>query len=267
MTRLHAARLQLAYDRRVVIDDLDLEIPDGRITVLCGPNACGKSTLLRALARLLAPRSGRVVLDGQAIASLPTKVVARRMGLLPQDPSAPDGLTVADLVARGRFPHQRWLQQWSATDAAAVDRALELTATVTLRHRPLEELSGGQRQRAWIAMALAQETPIMLLDEPTTFLDMAHRVEVLDLLADLNQRDGRTIVMVLHDLNEAARYAHHMVAMLDGRIEAAGAPADVVTPEIVERVFGLPVTVVPDPVAGTPLCVPLRRDAAQVLAL
>ncbi len=267
MSRLHAARLHLAYDRRVVVSDLDLEIPDGRITVLCGPNACGKTTLLRALARLLAPRSGSVVLDGQAIATLPTKEVARRMGLLPQDPSAPEGLTVGDLVARGRFPHQRWLQQWSAADAEAVDRALELTATASLRDRRLEELSGGQRQRAWIAMALAQETPIMLLDEPTTFLDMAHRVEVLDLLADLNERDGRTVVMVLHDLNEAARYAHHMVAMRDGCIEAAGPPADVVTPAIVGRVFGLPVTVLADPVSGTPLCVPQGRHAAQVVAL
>ncbi len=260
--RLRAAELQLAYDGEPVVHDLSLEIPAGRITVICGPNACGKSTLLRALARLLKPRGGAVYLDGQEIRRLPTKQVALRLGLLPQSATAPDGLTVEDLVGRGRFPHQRWFQQWTHEDELAVEQALALTGTVDLRHRPVDELSGGQRQRAWVAMALAQDTPIMLLDEPTTFLDLAHQGEVLDLLAELNQDQGRTIVMVLHDVNQACRYAHHVVAMRDGRIHVQGPPAEVITADAVREVFGLDAIVMDDPVTGTPLVVPIPRGAA-----
>ncbi|MGH9153617.1 MAG: ABC transporter ATP-binding protein [Acidimicrobiales bacterium] len=257
--RLRAEAVRLAYDDLTVVRDLSVAIPPGKITVIVGPNACGKSTLLRALARLLRPKAGTVYLDGHAIGKLPTREVATRLGILPQSPIAPEGLTVADLVARGRSPHQRWLQQWSADDESAVTQALEATSTLELATRPVDELSGGQRQRAWIAMALAQGTPIMLLDEPTTFLDLAHQVEVLDLLARLNREDGRTVVAVLHDLNQACRYAHHLVAMVDGAIAAEGPPAEVVTEDLVERVFGLAVRVVPDPVAGTPLVVPAGR--------
>lgn len=257
MTRLSAQHLTLAYDADPVVCDLSLDVPDRQVTVICGPNACGKSTLLRALTRLLKPLGGAVLLDGQAIARLPTKQVAVRLGLLPQSPSAPEGLTVEDLVGRGRFPHQRWLQQWTAEDETAVERALALTRTDALRHRPVDELSGGQRQRAWVAMALAQDTPMLLLDEPTTFLDLAHQVEVLDLLADLNEHHDRTIVMVLHDLNEACRYAHHLVAMRQGRIHTQGTPAQVLTVDVVREVFGLDVKIIDDPVTGTPLCVPI----------
>jgi len=257
--RLRAEGLRLAYDERIVVHDLSMAIPPGRVSVVVGPNACGKSTLLRALARLLKPKAGAVYLDGHAIAKLPTREVATRLGILPQSPIAPEGLTVADLVARGRNPHQRWFQQWSAEDEAAVAAALDATDTAQLATRPVDELSGGQRQRAWIAMALAQGTPIMLLDEPTTFLDLAHQVEVLDLLARLNRDEGRTIVLVLHDLNQACRYAHHLVAMVEGAIATEGRPTDVVTEELVERVFGLAVRIVPDPVAGTPLVVPAGR--------
>jgi iron complex transport system ATP-binding protein len=265
MTSLRATDLRLAYDGDPVVDGLSLEIPDGQVTVICGPNACGKSTLLRALARLLKPQRGAVHLDGQAIAAMSTRQVALRLGLLPQAPSAPEGLTVADLVGRGRFPHQSWFQHWTPDDEAAVERALALTHTDVLRHRPVDELSGGQRQRAWVAMALAQDTPILLLDEPTTFLDLAHQVEVLDLLAKLNEEQGRTVVMVLHDLNEASRYAHHVVAMHAGRIVAQGPPAEVVTVDMVREVFGLDATVIDDPVTGTPLVVPIglhHRTAA-----
>lgn len=265
--RLRAEGVRLAYDDRTVVHDLSVAIPPGRITVIVGPNACGKSTLLRALARLLKPKAGTVYLDGQAIGKLPTREVATRLGILPQSPIAPEGLTVADLVARGRNPHQRWLQQWSADDESAVAQALEATATLELAARPVDELSGGQRQRAWIAMALAQGTPIMLLDEPTTFLDLAHQVEVLDLLAHLNRDEGRTVVLVLHDLNQACRYAHHLIAMVDGAVAAEGPPAEVVTEAMVERVFGLAVRILADPVAGTPLVVPAghphRMDTAS----
>jgi len=249
--------LRLAYDAKVVVDGLSLAIPVGKITVIVGANACGKSTLLRALARLLKPKAGTVHLDGESIFRLPTRDVAIKVGILPQSPIAPEGLTVGDLVARGRYPHQRWFRQWSPEDEAAVSSALEATGTTDLANRPVDELSGGQRQRAWIAMALAQGTPIMLLDEPTTFLDMAHQVEVLDLLATLNATDGRTVVIVLHDLNQACRYAHHLVAMAGGTIVAEGAPADIVSEELVAKVFGLDCRVVPDPVAGTPMIIPI----------
>lgn len=262
VNKLRTESLQLGYDGEAVVHGLDLEIRHGKITVICGANACGKSTLLRGMARLLKPRHGTVYLDGQSIARLPTKQVALRLGLLPQTPSAPEGLTVEDLVGRGRFPHQKWFQQWTKDDEQAVETALNLTGTAELRYRPVDELSGGQRQRAWVAMALAQETSILLLDEPTTFLDLAHQVEVLDLLAELNRTQGRTIVMVLHDLNEACRYAHHIVAMREGRIHAEGPPQDVVNASLVSEVFGVEAKIIEDPLSGTPLCIPVSKYRA-----
>ena len=255
--RLSCDDLRLAYDDRLVVDNLSLAIPPGKVSVIVGPNACGKSTLLRALARLLKPKAGAVHLDGHHIYKMPTKEVATRLGILPQSPIAPEGLTVADLVARGRYPHQRWFQQWSDEDEAVVVASLRATATTELADRPVDELSGGQRQRAWIAMALAQGTPIMLLDEPTTFLDLAHQVEVLDLLAGLNANEARTVVLVLHDLNHACRYAHHLVAMADGEIVAEGPPSEIVTENLVQQVFGLATRIIADPVTGTPLVVPI----------
>ncbi|HEY8523809.1 MAG TPA: ABC transporter ATP-binding protein [Acidimicrobiales bacterium] len=254
---LAAENVSLAYDDRVIVDGLSVTIPTGKFTVVVGANACGKSTLLRGLARLLRPQAGTVLLDGHDIHRLPTREVARRLGMLPQQPIAPEGITVADLVGRGRHPHQRWFRQWSPADEKAVQEALEATGTADLADRPVDELSGGQRQRAWIALALAQGTDLMLLDEPTTFLDLAHQIEVLDLLADLNRREERTIVAVLHDLNLACRYAHHLVAMCDGAIVAEGPPREVVNAELVAEVFGLECLVVPDPVTDTPLIVPL----------
>ncbi|MBC7552248.1 MAG: ABC transporter ATP-binding protein [Cellulomonas sp.] len=251
--------LTLAYGDRLIVDALDLEIAPGRVTVVVGPNASGKSTLLRGLARLLRPRRGAVLLDGRAISARPTREVARILGILPQQPSAPDGVTVRDLIGRGRYPHQRLLQRSVADDDAAVARAMALTATLDLADRPLDELSGGQRQRVWIAMALAQETDILLLDEPTTFLDIAHQVEVLDLLAELNRSRSTTVVMVLHDLNLAARYADVLVVMADGQVVAAGAPGDVLDAETVRRAFGLECVVMTDPVSGTPMVIPVGR--------
>ncbi len=258
MQTLTTRQLALAYDGKMIVDSLDLEIPPGQITALVGPNGCGKSTLLRGLSRLLKPRGGAVLLDGKAVQSLSTKELAKQIGVLPQNPAAPDGLTVYELVAQGRYPHQSWFQQWSAQDEQVVQEALEMTSTAEFADRPLETLSGGQRQRAWIAMALAQQTEILLLDEPTTFLDLAYQLEVLDLLHDLNER-GHTIVMVLHDLNQACRYAHNVVAMREGRIVAQGPPAAVVTEELVARVFGLECRMTVDPVSGAPLCVPIGR--------
>ncbi|WP_405782152.1 ABC transporter ATP-binding protein [Streptomyces sp. NBC_01378] len=256
MTRLSTSALTLAYEDRTVVHDLDLAVPDGRVTVIVGPNACGKSTTLRALGRLLKPRSGSVLLDGEALTRLPTKKIAQQIGLLPQTPVAPEAITVADLVARGRQPHQHWWQQWSDADERAVTEAMERTDVAALADRSVDELSGGQRQRVWIAMALAQETELLLLDEPTTYLDIAHQVEVLDLVRQLNHDKGRTVVLVLHDLNQAARYADHLVAMKSGRIVAEGPPAEVVTADLVREVFGLDCVVVPDPVTGSPLIVP-----------
>ncbi|MGW6455797.1 ABC transporter ATP-binding protein [Streptomyces sp. NPDC055078] len=256
MSRLTARGLTLAYEDRTVVHDLDLAVPDGRVTVIVGPNACGKSTTLRALGRLLKPRGGSVLLDGQELASLPTKRIARSIGLLPQSPAAPEAITVADLVSRGRQPHQAWWKQWSDEDERAVADAMGRTDVLALADRPVDELSGGQRQRVWIAMALAQETDLLLLDEPTTFLDIAHQVEVLDLVRRLNHERGRTVVAVLHDLNQAARYADHLVAMKAGRIVAEGRPEEVVTASLVREVFGLDAMVIPDPVTGSPLVVP-----------
>jgi iron complex transport system ATP-binding protein len=260
--RLIADAVTLGYDRVEVARELSVTIPDGAITCIVGANACGKSTLLRALARLLRPTAGTVLLDGQDIHRLPTRSVATRLGILPQAPMAPDGITVADLVARGRHPHRGLLRQWSPADERAVTAALAATATVDLVERPVDELSGGQRQRVWIAMALAQGTDLLLLDEPTTYLDLAHQVEVLDLLVDLNRRDGRTIVLVLHDLNQAARYSDHVIALSAGRLVAAGPPRAVVTADLVREVFGLRCLVVDDPVTGTPMVVPVGRHDA-----
>lgn len=257
--RLSAHSLTLAYDGRPVVPDLSLELPEGRVTVIVGANACGKSTLLRALARLLPPSTGRVVLDGRDIHQVPTRELARDLGLLPQTPLAPEGIVVGDLVARGRHPHQGLLGRWTTADAAAVAAALDATDTASLVDRAVDELSGGQRQRVWIAMALAQETSVLLLDEPTTYLDLSHQVDVLDLLTDLNRSRGTTIAMVLHDLNLAARYADHIVAMRAGRIVAAGSPAEVVTADLVRDVFGIDAAVIEDPVAHTPLVVPRGR--------
>ncbi|MFT3854941.1 MAG: ABC transporter ATP-binding protein [Ilumatobacteraceae bacterium] len=244
----------------MIIDDLSVDIPDGRFTVIVGANASGKSTLLRGLARLLPLTSGAVLLDGAQIHRSSTREVATKLGILPQQPIAPDGLIVGDLVARGRHPHLRWYRRWSSHDDELVHWALEVTAMTDLADRPVDELSGGQRQRAWIAMALAQDTPTLLLDEPTTFLDLAHQCEVLDLLERLNRDSGRTIVAVLHDLNQAARYADHMIAMRDGAVVITGPPEQVVTGELVQLVFGLPVEVHPDPITGTPMVVPIPQS-------
>lgn len=256
---LAAESVTLGYGDRTIVDGLDLTLAPGKITVIVGANGCGKSTLLRALARLLPPHSGRVLLDGDDIRSRPTKEVARTLGLLPQSPTAPEGIAVADLVGRGRHPHQKALARWNERDYAAVADALEATGTTELADRAVDELSGGQRQRVWIAMALAQETDVLLLDEPTTFLDVAHQVEVLDLLTDLRARRGTTIAMVLHDLNLAARYADELVAMRDGTVYAAGSPADIITPDLVFDVFGLHSQVIIDPVSGSPAVMPIGR--------
>ncbi|NVK80185.1 ABC transporter ATP-binding protein [Streptomyces morookaense] len=257
--RLSGSDLTLSYEQRTIAEGLTVAVPDQSFTVVVGPNACGKSTLLRALSRTLKPAAGTVLLDGQDIASLPAKQVARTLGLLPQSSIAPDGITVAELVARGRYPHQKLLRQWSPEDERVVTGSMEATGVGQLADRMVDELSGGQRQRVWIAMALAQETPLLLLDEPTTYLDIAHQLEILDLCARLHEEQGRTLVAVLHDLNQAARYATHLIAMRDGRVVAEGAPGDVVTAELVEEVFRLPCRVIDDPETGTPLVVPAAR--------
>ncbi|WP_031141801.1 MULTISPECIES: ABC transporter ATP-binding protein [Streptomyces] len=261
VNRLSAENVTLAYDQRVIAEQLSVEIPDHSFTVIVGPNACGKSTLLRALSRMLKPSEGRVLLDGQVIQSMPAKKVARTLGLLPQSSVAPDGITVADLVGRGRYPHQGILRQWSAEDERVVQESMRQTGVAGLGDRYVDELSGGQRQRVWIAMALAQQTPLLLLDEPTTYLDIQHQIDVLDLCAELHEEQGRTLVAVLHDLNHAARYATHLIALREGRVVAEGAPKDIVTAELVEEVFGLRCQVIDDPETGTPLVVPAARKA------
>ena len=259
---LAARDLRAGYAGRVVVDGLDLAVPQRAVTVVVGANACGKSTVLKTLARALRPLGGSVLLDGAEVAGLPSRAFARMLGMLPQDPVAPDGLSVADLVARGRHPHHGWLQRWSAHDDDVVAQALAATGTTDLADRHVDELSGGQRQRVWIAMALAQDPDILLLDEPTTFLDLTHQLEVLDLLRDLNRGRGTTIVMVLHDLNLAARYADHLVVMADGGVLAQGAPATVITPEVLRTAFRLEALVIPDPVTGAPMIVPRSRTSA-----
>ncbi|MFE6865638.1 ABC transporter ATP-binding protein [Kitasatospora sp. NPDC057692] len=264
--RLAAHGLGLRYGSRTVVDGLDLDLPGNAVTAIVGPNACGKSTLLRGLVRLLDPAAGTVTLDGSDIHRMPSRTLARRMGLLPQQPVTPEAVTVEALVRLGRFPHQRMLTPWSKADQAAVEEALERTGMSGLRDQQVDRLSGGQRQRAWIALALAQDTDLLLLDEPTTFLDLRHQLDVLDLVADLHAEAGRTVVMVLHDLGQAARYADHLVVLQDGRLAAAGPPGDVLTAELVERVFQVPCQVVPDPETGTPLVVPRARPRRAAAA-
>ena len=256
---LSTTNLALGYPDRRIIDSLTIDIPPNQITAIVGPNACGKSTLLRGLSRLLAPTAGQVLLDGRDIRAIRTRDVATVLSLLPQTPQAPDGISVADLVGRGRYPHQGWFRTWSAEDDAIVDAAMVATGVQDLAARSIDELSGGQRQRAWIAMVLAQNPEILLLDEPTTYLDITHQIEVLDLLMDVNRQVGTTIVMVLHDLNLACRYADNLIVMRAGAIVVAGAPADIVTPDLVRSVFDLDCLVLPDAVSGTPTVVPIGR--------
>lgn len=258
-SRLEARGVTLGYGDHTVVRALDLAVEPGKISAIVGANGCGKSTLLRSFARLISPVDGQVLLDGAPIRAQSSKHVARQIALLPQSPVAPEGIAVADLVGRGRHPHLKLLARWSPRDYTVVAEALESTGLTELADRSIDELSGGQRQRVWIAMALAQETDILLLDEPTTFLDVAHQIEVLDLLADLNRDRGTTIVMVLHDLNLAARYADVLVAVCAGRVHAAGSPSEVITPDLVREVFGLDSQVIPDPVSGAPLVLPIGR--------
>lgn len=259
MNALETQSLALSYGGGRIIDNLDLAIPRGKITVFVGSNGCGKSTLLRSLCRLLKPDAGEVLLDGKLITRLPTKEVAKRLSILPQGPIAPEGLTVAQLVRQGRYPHQSWMNQWSRKDEELVEKALAYTKLSLLADRTVDSLSGGQRQRAWIAMTLAQDTDTLLLDEPTTYLDMAHQVEILDLLFELNEREQRTIVMVLHDLNLACRYAHHVVAIHDKQVYAQGKPEAIMTAETVQTVFGMRCEVTADPLFGTPMIIPYGR--------
>ncbi|ALX47245.1 ABC transporter ATP-binding protein [Lentibacillus amyloliquefaciens] len=259
MQTLSTKDLTLGYGDDIVIDDLDITIPKGEITVFIGSNGCGKSTLVRSLARLLKPKGGDVVLDGEDIAKMGTKEVAKKMSILPQSPATPDGLNVMELVKQGRHPYRGFLKTWSQEDEQAVNNALEATNMLEFKDRPVDSLSGGQRQRAWIAMTLAQETDMMLLDEPTTYLDMSHQIDVLDLLFELNEKDGRTIVMVLHDLNLACRYAHHIVALKDKTVFAQGKPEEIVTCNLVHEVFQMKCDVTFDPMFGTPMCIPHGR--------
>lgn len=260
---LMAAGLDLSYGDRQIVSALDLSVPAGKLTVIVGANACGKSTLLRGLARLLTPSRGAVYLDGKPIHQMHTRDVATILGVLPQSPIAPDAITVTDLVGRGRYPHQGWFRRWTPEDDQAVAEALAATDIADLADRPVDELSGGQRQRVWIAMALAQQTDLLLLDEPTTFLDINHQVEVLDLLTDFVKERGRTVVVVLHDLNLACRYADHIVAMKSGQIVAEGRPVDVVTEAVVKSVFGMTSRVVVDPISDTPMIVPIGRHHVE----
>lgn len=258
-TRLWTENITIKYDDRIISENLSVKIPHGSFTAIVGPNACGKSTLLRTLSKLIKPSKGEVLLDGKQIAAYKSKEVARKLGLLPQSSTAPEGITVANLIAHGRFPHQSLMRQWNDDDEKAVLDAMELTNTSELSHRFVDELSGGQRQRVWVAMVLAQQTPLLLLDEPTTYLDIAHQIELLELFTDLNEQ-GNTIVAVLHDLNHAARYATHIIAMKEGRIIAQGNPKEVVTAQLVEEVFGLKCIVIKDPVSHTPLVIPLGKE-------
>lgn len=267
MSQLNAQTLTLAYENATIITDLNLTIPAGGITALVGPNGCGKSTLLRGISRLLKPRVGSVMLDSHDIWKLPTKELAKRLGILPQGPVAPEGLTVHELVAQGRYPHQSWFQQWSHEDERVTRDALDITNIAEFADRPVDTLSGGQRQRAWIAMTLAQDSEVILLDEPTTFLDLAYQIEVLDLLHDLNRERGKTIVMVLHDLNHACRYATHLVALCAGRVVAQGNPDEIMNENMVREVFGIDCCIIPDPVSHTPLCIPVGRREKERLHL
>lgn len=259
MSVIQARNLTLSYGQKPIFSDLHIVVPEGKITVFIGSNGCGKSTLLRSLARLLKPQEGSILLDGSDIAKLSSKEVAKRLAILPQGPTAPEGLTVHQLVKQGRYPYQSWLQQWSQEDERMVKRALDATHMTELSSRSVDSLSGGQRQRAWIAMTLAQNTRNILLDEPTTYLDMTHQIEILDLLFDLNEQENRTIVMVLHDINLACRYAHHIVAVKDGRIYDQGEPERIVNEKLISDVFDMKCQVTADPIFGTPLCIPYGK--------
>ncbi|TKI58672.1 ABC transporter ATP-binding protein [Brevibacillus antibioticus] len=260
MQALETQRLTLSYGERNIIEALDLNIPRGKITVFIGSNGSGKSTLLRSLARLLKPKEGAILLEGESIAKRSTKEVAKRLAILPQGPSAPEGLTILQLVKQGRYPYQNWLQQWSEEDEQMVNKALAATQLTEMANRAVDSLSGGQRQRAWIAMTLAQGTETILLDEPTTYLDMSHQIEILDLLFELNQTEQRTIVMVLHDLNLACRYAHHIVAVHNQTVVAEGAPNEVLTTDLVRTVFDMDCQITQDPLYGTPMCIPYSKS-------
>ncbi len=260
MTAIRSQGVTLGYARQTIIESLDLALPRGKVSVLIGSNGCGKSTLLKAFARLLTPLQGSVILNGEDIHRKPTAQVARELAILPQMPQAPEGITVKQLVSLGRYPYQNWLQQWSAEDERMVHQALVQTGTEALAHRPVDALSGGQRQRVWIAMTLAQDTEVVLLDEPTTFLDLAHQIDVLDLLRALNRQHGKTIIMVLHDLNLACRYADHMVAVHNRTAFAQGAPADILNEAMVKTVFDLDCRIINDPFFHTPLCIPFGRE-------
>lgn len=259
MNPIESHDLTLGYDKKVVIKQLNLSIPANKISVLIGSNGCGKSTLLRAFARLIKPLNGSVNLQGQDIHQQSSRQVAKELAILPQGPEAPEGLSIYQLVKQGRYPHQRWLQPWSAADEHCVLQALQATQLQEIMHQPLQQLSGGQRQRAWIAMTLAQDSNIILLDEPTTYLDLTHQIEVLDLLYELNQQQQKTIVMVLHDLNLACRYADHIIAVKQGEVFTQGSPHTVITPQSVQQVFNLACRIVPDPLFGTPMCVPFGK--------
>ncbi len=266
MAGIRTSDLSLAYDREMIIKQLGLSIVSGEITTLVGPNGCGKSTLLRGLARLLKPQTGEVLLDGKAIHTMPTKQLARQLGILPQGPTAPEGLTVYELVAQGRYPHQGFFQQWSDEDAEATREAIAVTNMVAFADRPLDTLSGGQRQRAWIAMALAQDTPILLLDEPTTFLDIGYQLEVMELIERLNRERQMTILLVLHDLNQAARYSDRMIVLSDGQVVADGSPHAVLTQALLAEVFKVRANIVTDPDSGSPVCLPYRAVGAELIA-
>ena len=256
---LSAEKLRLGYDGRVIVDGMEVSIPDGKISIIIGANGCGKSTLLKSFARLLKPMAGAVHLDSRPLGSYPPKKLAQTLGLLPQSPVVPEGIKVADLVARGRFPYRRLLQNATKEDMAAVQDALEIMGITSLCDRSVDELSGGQRQRVWIALALAQQTDILLLDEPTTYLDIAYQVEILDTLAELNQTRGTTIVMVLHDINLSARYADWLFAMRKGKLLAQGKPGEILTPALMQEIYGLDCVVMEDPVSHTPYVVPRGR--------
>jgi iron complex transport system ATP-binding protein len=258
-TRLRAESLAVGYATMPILQNVHIEIPDRKITALIGANGSGKSTLLRTLGRILQPHSGSVTLDGKAIASMSSKDVAKTLALLPQNPASPDGLTVRQLCAFGRHPHKALLARTTRNDHEIVQASLTATGLNDIADRQLDQLSGGQRQRAWIAMALAQETPILLLDEPTTYLDLAHQLEVLELLRELNRVRGRTVVMVVHDLNHAAQYADYVIAVANGEIHSAGSPEDLITPSMIEAIFGIKSVVIPNPLDGTPLCLPIAR--------
>ncbi|WP_410511099.1 ABC transporter ATP-binding protein [Paenibacillus sp. BR2-3] len=254
--RLHAEQLSIGYAEAMIVDSLNLTLPTGKITALVGANGSGKSTILKTMARIMKPKSGSVMLDGKSIHTLPTKEVARQLAILPQNPTAPDGLTVTELVSYGRYPHQKGFGTLTTEDRRIITAAIAVTGMESFSDRPIDRLSGGQRQRAWIAMALAQQTDILFLDEPTTFLDMAHQLEVLQLLQKLNELEGRTIIMVVHDLNHASRYAQHMVAIKSGKVISEGPPVEVMTTNVLREVFGIEADIMADPRTGVPLCMP-----------